>query len=154
VAVVEYVMVPVPEELAAKVLSYVSWRDAQANAGPPGGGDTGALDHTEAIARAFARLDADSRALVGAVATAALEKEELSIPEAARRARVTTREALGIFLEVNNIIVGEGAPPLNFRGGVPAGAPPGRFTWDNHLVAMPKAIVGPIADLARAGESS
>ena len=95
-------MVPVPEELAAQVLTYVSWKDAQANAGPPLAEGQAATD--EAIARAFARLDDASRALVTVIATATLEPEQLSITEAARRARVTVREALGILLEVNAIV--------------------------------------------------
>jgi hypothetical protein len=144
---VEYVMVPVPEELAQKVLGFVTWKDAQANAGPPASGAPGAGDDGEAIARAFARLDDVSRALVAVVAGATLEAEQLSIPEAARRAGVTTREALGILLEVNNVIASEGGPPLPF-GGKDLGESEGEFTWDSHVVVMPPALARPIADLA------
>jgi hypothetical protein len=150
VAAVEYVMVPVPEELAPKVLSYINWKDVQsrtASAGPPGA----AVDEDphEPIARAFARLDGDSRALVSVVAAAALDKEDLTIPEAARRAGMTTREALGVLLEVNNVIASEGGPPLPFGGTDKGGPPAGEFTWDTHMVVMSEAVAGPILDLAR-----
>jgi hypothetical protein len=68
---VEYVMVPVPEELAARVLTYVSWKEAQATAAPPADEAPDAVAGDAAV-RAFARLDAPSRALVAVVATAAL----------------------------------------------------------------------------------
>jgi hypothetical protein len=142
---VEYVMVPVPEELADKVLTYVSWRDAQAKAGPPA--DEGP-PNGEAITRVFGRLDDPSRALLAVVAIAAVEGEELGVPDAARRAGVTAREALGILLEVNNILVGQGAPPISF-GGRDVGAPAGEFTWEAWTIVMPEAIGAPILELAR-----
>ena len=145
----EYVMVPVPEELAEKVLTYVSWKNAEAKARatPDERPDDG-----EAMARAFARLDEVSRALITVIAAAALEAEELSVPEAARRAGVSTREALGILLEANSVIAGEGGPPLGFSGR-DLGGSADEFTWDSHLVVMAEAIAGPILDLARSYES-
>jgi hypothetical protein len=128
----------------------VNWKDAQANAEPPAAEGQSAGD--EAIARAFARLDDAGRALVGVVANAALESEELSVPEAARRAGVTTREALGILLEVNSIIATEGGPPLAF-GGKPGGGAPGEFTWDTWVIAAPETLVRPLAEVARAHAS-
>lgn len=146
----EYVMVPVPEELAAKVLTFVSWKDAQA-AGPPSA--EGQPDADAAIARAFGRLDAKSRALISVVADAALDAEQVSVPEAARRAGVTTREALGILLEVNAIIASEGGPPLAFGGKDTGGSSPGEFTWDSHIIAAPEALARPFAEAARAHAS-
>jgi hypothetical protein len=152
VAAVEYVMVPVPEELAPTVLAYVSWKEAQASTPPPRNEGQGA-DDAEAIARAFARLDPVSRALVTVVATAGLESEQLSIPEAARRAGVTTREALGILLEVNNVIASEGGPPLAFGGTDLGRSAAGEFTWESHVVVAPEALARPLADVARANVS-
>jgi hypothetical protein len=148
---VEYVMVPVPEELAAKVLGYVSWKDTQANAERRGGGGPTAEgpDQGEAIARAYARLDDPSRALLAVAATAALEEDELSIPRAARRAGVTTREALGILMEVNNVLVAEGGPPIGFAVKAEEGRAADEFTRDAHIVMMPEALARPVADLAR-----
>ena len=145
----EYVMVPVPEELADRVLSYVTWKVAEGKAGSAVGEQP--VDG-EAMARAFARLDNPSRALVVAIAAAALEAEELSVPEAAMRAGVSTREALGILLEVNSVIASEGGPPLGF-GGRDLGRSAGEFTWDSHVVVMAQAIAGPIVDLARSHAS-
>jgi hypothetical protein len=152
-AAVEYVMVPVPEELTQKVLSYINWKDAQAktaSAGPKGAA-TDENPH-EPIARAFARLDGASRALVSVVAAATLEKEHLTIPEAAKRAGMTTREALGVLLEVNNVIACEGGPPLPFGGRDQGGSTAGEFTWDTHMVVMSEAVAGPILDLARSSD--
>jgi hypothetical protein len=157
VAVVEYVMVPVPEELAPKVLSFLTYKghprsvaanETDAEAASPASGDVDAAgDDRGPIDRAFARLDHASRTLVGAVASAALEAEQLSIPEAASRAGVTTREAIGILFEVNNVLAGEGAPPMSFHdvGGPTAGD----FTWDSRVVVMTEALARPLADQAR-----
>ncbi len=141
----EYVMVPVPEELAAQVLTYVSWRDAEAKARPP---VAERPDDPDAVARVFARLDESSRALMAVIAAAALEAEELGIPKAARRAGVTAREALGILLEVNNILAGEGQPPITF-GWLGGGGPPGgEFTWDAYVAVMPDVLARSFTDLA------
>jgi len=152
VVAVEYVMVPVPEELAGKVLTYVSWKDAQATATPPEGESADAGDDGDAIARALARFDDASRALVAVAAAAALEEEELSIPKAARRADVSTREALGILMEVNNIIADEGGPPIGFAR-KDEGGTSGEFAWDAHIIVMSEALARTIADLAPARAS-
>jgi hypothetical protein len=150
---VEYVMVPVPEELAPRVLTYVSWKGAQANAGSAGAEGGKSTDVGEAIARAFARFDDASRAVVAVVAAAALDAEELTIPEAARRAGVTTREALGILMEVNNVITDEGGPPIGFSRTDVNAATPREFSWDAHVAAMPDAAARAFAGLARAHTS-
>jgi hypothetical protein len=142
---VEYVMVPVPEELADRVLTYVSWKETQAKPGPPA---DQAADDGGAMAQAFERLDAAGRALVGVIAAAALEAEELTIPEAAARAGVTAREAVGLLLEVNSVVAREGGPPLAF-GGKDLGGSGDDFTWDTHMVSISKDVAGPLLELAR-----
>jgi hypothetical protein len=152
VATVEYVMVPVPEELAGKVLTYVSWKDAQASAEPPAGEGPGAEDHGGAVARAFARLDGSSRALVEVIAAAALEGERLGLPEAAMRGGLGTRESVGILLELSTVLASEGAPTIAIGGGDPD-VTAGGFTWDVYTVAMAETIAAPLLELARAHPS-
>jgi hypothetical protein len=150
-------MVPVPEELAPKVLSYVSWKGhpgpvgasgAQADEAPSGvegsGGEGG-----EPVARAFARLDDVSRAMVTAVAAAALEDELLSIPEAARRAGITTREAIGVLFEVNTVLAAEGVPAMGFNDLGASTAD--ESMWDSRIIVMTEALTRPLTDLARLG---
>jgi hypothetical protein len=146
---VDYVMVPVPEELADKVLTYVSWKDAQAKAEPPMAEDLDAAATAEVLARVFERRDEASRALLAVTADAALAGEEITIPEAARRADVTAREAIGILLEVNGVVVNEGGPPLAFSGRDVGSSAPGS-PWDSHVIVVSAVIAGPMADLARA----
>jgi hypothetical protein len=150
---VEYVMVPVPEELAPRVLTFVSWKAAEANAksARAEGGKT--TDVGEAIARAFARFDDPSRAVVAVVAAAALDAEELTIPEAARRAGVTTRETLGILMEVNNVIADEGGPPIGFSRTVVTESAQRQFSWGAYVAAMPDAAARAFAGLVRAHTS-
>jgi hypothetical protein len=137
-------MVPVPEELAEAVLTFLRWKD-QAKAAQPTDVQS---DVGDAVARVFARLDDPSRALLAVIASAVLDEEELGIPEAARRVGVTAREALGIILEVNNILAGEGCPPISF-GGRDVGALPGEFTWESFTAVMPEAIAVHILGLDR-----
>jgi hypothetical protein len=151
VAAVEYVMVPVPEEFAGKVQTYVTWKDAQASAEPPAGEGPGVEDHGEA-ARVFARLDASSRALVEVIAAAALERERLGLPEAAMRAGLATRESVGILLELNTVLASEGAPTIAIGGG-DADVAAGGFTWDSYTLAMAEGIAAPLLELARAHQS-
>jgi hypothetical protein len=155
---VNYVMVPVPEELAPKVLWYVSWKghfrlagesDGKTDA-PRASVEAAAADGGGAIARAFARLDDPSRALAAVVATAALDQDHLTVPEAARRAGLTTREAVGTILELNQLIAAEGGPPKAvFIKDVERAA--GESTWDAHILVVPEPIARPLADLTQAG---
>jgi hypothetical protein len=142
---VEYVMVPVPEELADKVLTYVRWKEAQASGTVPAGERQ---DQGDAMARAFARLDESGRAMVTVIAAAMLEGDGLSVPEAARRTGVSAREAVAILLEVNNVMASEGGPPLGL-GGTELGASAGASLWDSHTVTMDETIAGTVVDLAR-----
>ena len=149
----DYVMVPVPEELADRVLAFVNWKEAEAKAGPqaPDGLDAG--DSADVMARVFARLDHTSRALLSVTAEAALDAEELSLPEAARRVGISAREAIGILLEVNGIVVSEGGPPLAFSGR-DSGASADESPWDSHVIVVSGAIAGALSDLARAYAAS
>jgi hypothetical protein len=149
-------MVPVPEELAPKVLWYVSWKghfrldgasEEKADASPSV--EATAVDDGGPIARAFARLDEPCRALAAVVATAALSQAQLTVPEAARRTGLTIRETAGTVLELNQLIADEGGPPKavfikDVEGAV------GESTWDAHILVMPEPIARPLADLTRA----
>jgi hypothetical protein len=154
---VDYVMVPVPEELASTVLSYVSWKGhprlvsaSETKADTPGRSvEAPAAAGGDPIARAFARLDDPSRALVQVVATAALAEDQLTVPEAARRAGLTTREAVGTVSELNQLIAGEGGPRIAVFIKELEGAA-GEFTWNARIVLMPELIARPLADLTRA----
>jgi hypothetical protein len=156
-AAVEHVMVPVPEELVPNVLSFLSWKGSSRSASASESRAEAARlvseradangEDSGPIARAFALLDDASCALVAAIAAAALERERLSIPEAARRAGVTTREAIGILFEVNNVLTAEGAPAIAFNN--LGGRTAGDFTWDSHVIMMIQPLARPLAALAR-----
>jgi hypothetical protein len=152
VAAVEYVMVPVPDEFAGKVLTYLSWKTAEASAEAPAGDGPAAGDHGAAATRVFARLDGSSRALVEVIAAAALEGERLGLPVAAARAGLSTRESVGILLELNTVLASEGTPTIAIGGG-DAGVAASAFTWDTYTLAMSEAIATPLLDLARAHAS-
>jgi hypothetical protein len=154
---VDYVMVPVPEELADKVLTYVSlkgstrWGRAPEPSGdappPPVTADSD-RDQRGPIARAFDRLDEASRNLGAVVAAASLAHEEPIVPEVARRAGLSTREALGTILELNNVIQTEGGPPIALAvKGVEGVEDPG-FTWDSRAVVMLEPVAQSFAELA------
>ena len=151
-------MVPVPEELAPKVLSYVSWKGHPrlGEASQPGA-DTSRTaveapppdDGAEPLARVFARLDDAGRALAKAIAVASLDQEQLTVPEAARRAGVSTREAVGMILELGNLIVGAGGPSLAAFIKDDERATVREFTWDTRVVVMQEAVARSLAALPR-----
>jgi hypothetical protein len=152
-------MVPVPEHLVASVLAFLDWKgppqsrsasDArphsqraadEADDGSGGGGP---------VARAFAAVDDRARSLLAAVATAALDQEMLTLPEAGRRAGLSTREALGTVLQVNLLIAGEGGPPLAVGIKGLEGASAADFDWDNSFVTMQEPIARELAEFVRA----
>jgi hypothetical protein len=154
-------MVPVPEELAPRVLSYVSWKghprvldemqqaiDDEPHAraeGPASSPDPG-----EPIARALSRLDDAGRVLAGVMAAAALDHEELTVTEAARRAGLTTRDAVGAMMELNNLVPSEGGPPLAVFIKDAEGTSDAPFSWDARIVLMPEPVARPLAELTRA----
>jgi hypothetical protein len=159
VATVEYVMVPVPEELAPRVLAYVSWkgppstaasREAEGDAPTsPFGAPEPVPDTGDPIARAFAHLDDAGRALAGVLATAALDQEQLTVPESARRAGLTTREVVGAVVELVNLVASEGGPPIAAFIKDTEGANEAGFSWDTRVVMMPESVARPLVDLVR-----
>jgi transcriptional regulator with XRE-family HTH domain len=89
--VVEYVMVPVPEELEARVKEFVIQRNASSL-------------HSgwsqESIATFYGQLDEPSRTTIKAIARGVVDDEPVTIAKLAEVVGVTTREVLGITLEL------------------------------------------------------
>jgi hypothetical protein len=161
VAAVDYVMVPVPEELAPRVMMFLIWKGDPRRVESPGPHNDPPGPSVEApstgdggsIARAFAHFDDAGRTLVQVMAAAALNQEELTVTEAARRAGVTTREAVGALVEFVKLVAGEGGPPIVAYVKDPEGAAGTEFTWDNRIVVMPEPTARPVAEAARARAS-
>jgi hypothetical protein len=157
-AAVEYVMVPVPEDLVEPVLAFIAWkgppraeRGAGATDDPRGGSDTAAVAGTGPVARAFEAVDQSTRRLLAAIAVASLEQQPLGLPEAARRAGITTRDALGAILQVNMLIAGEGGPPMPLAIGGLEGASATNFAWDTSIVTLQEPVALEMVELAGAG---
>jgi hypothetical protein len=154
---VEYVMVPVPEELAPKVLDYVRWKGDPVHRGAASAGKAAQRVADPAVApdaddgpfaRVFAALDAPSRTLAALVATASLEQAQITVPDAARRTGLNTREVLGVIVELNNLIIGAGGPAFAVVIKGLGDAADTEFTWDNRVVVMPEPVARPLAELA------
>ena len=154
----DYVMVPVPEELAEKVLTYVSWKgppsavtkqdadnDAQRTSDQPDAGDS----DDRPLGRVVARLDAASRRLLTIAATAALDQEPLTVAEAARRVGLGVREVLGIIVEVNTLLVAEGEAPIAANVTAREGVDSGEFSWDTRVVVMPEPVAQDLVGLTQ-----
>jgi hypothetical protein len=107
----EYVMVPVPEELAAEVEVFVRQTSVKAAA------DT--LDEDDA-ACLLRDLDDRSRAFLLQAARAADERAPLTVGDAAGALGCSSHEIVGILVELNNTILTAGGPHLTllpiFRG--------------------------------------
>lgn len=156
-----YVMVPVPEELAPKVLRYISWRghpllanqptgegdDAPASGGPS---TTEGGDPRDPVARVFARLDGQSRTLLAVTATASIAGQKLTVAETAQRAGLSEREVIGVITEVNNLVAGAGGSPVTVLVAGAEGAEDAAFSWERRVVLMGEPVARGIADLASA----
>ena len=150
-------MVPVPEELAPAVLNYVSWKGVPRPAATDdeARGEAGVLDgvvaaEDEPIARGLDALDGPGRALVRVIATANLDGQQLTIPQAAARAGITTREAVSITLEFNSVVASVGGPPIAIFAKDLEPPATDRFSWSTRTFLMTEQVARPVADLSRA----
>jgi hypothetical protein len=84
-------MVPVPEELEAQVQHYVTMRTSTA---------ASASWSEESVAALYEQLDVEARVVVTTVARAVVDDEPITVATAATAAGTTTREILGIVLEL------------------------------------------------------
>jgi hypothetical protein len=87
----EYVMVPVPDELEARVREFVIVRAATSSE---------AGWSTESVARFYEQLDQPSRTAVTTIARGVVDDEAVTIAKLARLTGTTSREMLGITLEL------------------------------------------------------
>jgi hypothetical protein len=86
-----YVMVPVPDELEARVREFVIARAATSSK---------AGWSTESVARFYEQLDQPSRTAVTTIARGVVDDEAVTIAKLARLTGTTPREMLGITLEL------------------------------------------------------
>ena len=101
--IVEYVMVPVPEEHAEAVMNYLRW-----NVGKPP-----PIPFDEAsIARMYDLADDLSRALLSVVSSATVTDRELTVAEASDMIGCSDRETVGLTVELNHLTQVEGGPPF------------------------------------------
>ena len=94
-------MVPVPEELEEQVQQYVNFRV----------GNAAGTDWSEdAVAEIYKGLDSPARTVVRTVAQGAVDDDPVTIARAAEVAGTTSREVLGIVLELVQHFRGLGGP--------------------------------------------
>ena len=151
-----YVMVPVPEELAPQVMNYLSWRDnpyvralratgsERPDDGAPPVDDAGG----DPIERTFAQLDPSNRRLMVVLARASLDGEQLTVPEAATRAGLSERELIGAATEVNNVLAAVGGPPFAVLVKALDESQSASFTWHNRVVLMANEVARAVTRLA------
>jgi hypothetical protein len=155
---VNYVMVPVPEELAPKVLQFISWRDQpllkdlQEAFGDAEQAPNGAAPSRDGdpVSQVFTRLDDQSRSVLAVVAAAALGGEQLTVTETAQRAEVSERELIGIVTEVNNLVAGAGGSLVTILVTDIEGAQDEAFSWAKRLVRIQEPAARTIAGLGSA----
>jgi len=118
-------MVPVPQELEAQVQHYLTWRLS-----------TGALaGWTEAaLTTLFGQLDESARVAVEMIARGVVDDEPVTVGQVARRVGITTREILGIVVELAHQLRALGGPSIP----VILFEPPDGGDDDQRPLAMPK----------------
>lgn len=136
-------MVPVPEELAPKVLNFVSWKGdphllerAEESAEPSGTPSADSPASRSPVGRVVARLDDVCRRLVAVIVRASLDGRSLTIPEAAAGAGLSEREVIGVITETNNLIAGEGGSAFTVLVTRQKDADDAAFTWHTRRVAI------------------
>jgi hypothetical protein len=161
-AAVEYVMVPVPEDLVEPVLAFIAWKgpprverspEAASDAHLAVEPDAGTDAEGGPIGRTFEVVDRPTRNLLAAIAAASLDQQPLTLPEAAQRAGITTREALGAILQVNMLIAGEGGPAMPVAVTGLEGASATNLAWDSSVVTLQEPVAREVVELAAIGAS-
>jgi hypothetical protein len=100
----EYVMVPVPEDVAEDVRRFVQWTT--------GASERPALD-PPTVSRALATLDPPCRQMLSLVAQATVSGKGATITRIARALRCSPREVMGTMLDLNHLMrIGDAAVAL------------------------------------------
>jgi hypothetical protein len=131
-------MVPVPEEFHARVLQYMSRRAV--NEGTTGW-------DADMMAALYEGLDGPSRTLLSQVALGVVNDEPVTLGTVAGAAGITTREALGIVLELVQRFKALGGPTFPL---VLLDAPDG-LGDDERTIVMPKEGAGLVVSQAGRG---
>jgi hypothetical protein len=98
---VDYVMVPVPRELEPRVREFLIRREAMS---------MGAGWSRESVVRLYEQLDDLSRTAVATIAHGVVDDEPVTVAKLAEVAGTTTREVLGITLELVHQLRALGGP--------------------------------------------
>ena len=91
----EYVKVPVPEELVAEVTQFMQWNLTKM--------DVSSFDAADA-ARLLDELDEPGRRLVVRAAECSVETIVLTVPDAAELTGLSEREVIGFVIEFNDAV--------------------------------------------------
>jgi hypothetical protein len=129
----EYVMVPVPEELVAAVERYLL---LHTNTVRPA---SSVFDH-DAAARVLFDLDEQTRALLLRASEAVDEGVVYTVRDAAEAAGLSEREVLGLCVELNNVVRTAGGPPVTVVPMLQEASATGPRAW-------PLTMAGDIAGL-------
>jgi hypothetical protein len=99
----EHVMVPVPQELEEQVQHHIAWRLS-----------TGVLaGWTEAaVVALYGQLDESARVAVEMIARGVVDDEPVTVGSVAGRVGITTREILGIVVELAHQLRALGGPSI------------------------------------------
>jgi hypothetical protein len=134
----EHVMVPVPQELEEQVRHFLAWKET-----------TGSLAgwSEEAVAALYEELDDASRLALEMTARGVHDAEPVTVGGIASAAGLTTREILGIVVELAQRLRALGGP------GIPLVVfdPPEGKGGDNRPVTMPRDGARAVLAIAEPG---
>jgi hypothetical protein len=136
----EYVMVPVPEELVGEVRTFLAWGLLQ-SAEP--------VENPAALVAVVQAGDESSRRLLRLLADDTLEEKSTTLREAAEALDTTTREVVGLAGELNFDIAQAGGGALTIIGKVdPRPIKPGVRQNDHRILLMTESVAKVIAGLS------
>lgn len=154
----QFVMVPVPEELAEQVLEYLRWISTLPSKDrKPASATRLAQRAPRALARAgdplvrvWGELDDDSRSILLLAATATLDRRRLTIADLASATGLTPREVAGAAFELNQVLADQAGIQLAVPIKAPDSYAPGLLDWTQQVMAMRGQVAQSILAAARA----
>jgi hypothetical protein len=135
----EYVMVPVPEEIVDEVRAFLAW-DVSGNTATP--------DNPEAIVGIYESSDAVVRAVLSTVAAASLDGFRPPLREVAETAGVNIHELIGVLADMNHRLRDAGGPmaAIMMRPDHRP-RPDGVTEWEHRVMHMPDPLAKLVVDL-------
>lgn len=136
----EYVMVPVPEDLVEEVRDFMAWGMTTTTDEP---------ENPDALAELYAGAGPEARAILNIVAAESIAEVRPTLTDVAERTGLSTHAVIGVLTELNYRLQKLRGPfAVVLVRDDPRPMPEGRNPWEHRILHMTRQTAGLIDDLS------